>query len=139
MKGAAAVLMLTVLSGCGGDAEENLLSLPDRVAELCREGAWDDAWDFVADEFEAHSIIRAQARVLVPRYLGESGYVPYVAYVTTDPDREGEDTRTLSVMGVLCRGDPTQAKPRQIRPFRLEIEVRRDGDDWLAVSATVHR
>lgn len=138
MRGAAVVLMLFVLSGCSGDAEENLLSLPDRVLALCREDAWDDAWEFVADGFVARGITRAEARILVPRYLADSGYAPYVAHVTTDPDREGEEERTLSVIGVLCRGDPTKAKPRQIKPFRLEIEVRRDGDDWLAVSATVH-
>ena len=80
-------------------------------------------------------ITRAQARILVPKHLAGAG--PYVAQVT--PDREGDDERHLSVIGVLCRGDPEQANPRNLRPFRMEITVRRDGDDWLAVSATVHR
>ena len=139
MKVAAVVVAVFALAGCGGDAENNLLGLPDRVAVLRREGAWDDAWDSVAAEFSAHGINRAQARMYVAKYLADSGYRPYVANVTTDPELEGEDERTLSVLGMLCRGDPNQAKPRHMKPFRLEIGVRRDGDDWLAVSATIHR
>lgn len=133
------LLLLLPLSACGGDAEENLLTLPHRVVELCREGEWDDAWDYVADDFTAHGVTAAQARMYIPKYLADSGYAPYVAHVTTDPGHEGEDERTVSVIGVLCRGDPALANPRHIKPFRLEIRVRRDGDDWLATSATVHR
>ena len=138
MKAVGLVWMLAALSACSGDAQENLGSLPGRVIELIHAKDWGDVWDFCADEFTAHGISKGQCQVLIPRYLSDAGYLPYVAHVTTD-DQQGLDERTVTVVGVLCRGDPALANPRQIKPFRLEIRVRRDGDDWLATTATLHR
>lgn len=133
------VLASCLFAGCGGDAEENLQALPGKIVDLIRAGDWDDAWDYLADDFAAHGLTGPQIRALVPRHLEDAKLSPFVAHVFTRSEEEGDDERTLTVIGILCRGDPMDASPRQMRPFQAELRVRVDGDDWTIVSATVHR
>lgn len=125
------------VAGCGGDAEDNLRSLPDRMAALARDGEIDEAMEYVADDFQGGGITREQLGYFVRQYLGSRK--PFVVHVGVDAEEEGQDTRSLTILGVFGPANMDSAKAKSLRPFRVEARVRADGDDWLVVGARLVR
>jgi hypothetical protein len=132
---AAGFVLPQAAGGCGGDAEEALVSLPARLAEKLRAGELDDAWDFLAHDFSAHGLNAQQLRVLLPREIDLARTRPWVIEVRAEPAADGARERDLLVLAALVPGDAADVTPSRCRVIRIRAHARREGRDWLLTEA----
>jgi len=109
------------------------------MAAAFRAGEIEDVIDHVHPEFRGAGLDRESLRGVLHRIFRAGLGIPYVALSTADEDEAGGKERTLVVLGLLTRGDPARARPRALRPFRIEARLVREDDKWLVVSADFER
>lgn len=126
------LVVLPWAAGCGGDPEQNLLSLPERMAAHLRAGEIDEALGFLADDFKAHGLNRHEFRAALAQDLRRRWKRVHVTSVTPDPDVEDADVRRLTISGSI--GSGVAGEPVE-EALVLEVTVRPDGRDWKVVTA----
>ncbi len=124
--------------GCS-DPREDLERLPGEVAALFREGEIADALACLHPEFKIEGMGPTRTQQILLYQQGSDPIRPHVAAVILDPEEDGQNERSLVVIGVLPRGDPTKVSPRDLRPFRVEALARLVDGDWKILSARLIR